>query len=449
VVYTSETGSEIPESGSRVLIFSNNPEQVFAPYTDVTTSPATSSNPVYHYDFADTNLGNRSLLQVTVGAGNYRDYFEHQNRYSAAINYGVHVYNSGTTDIFVRVIGKGYSPNATAGGNSSGASAISEMMNNILAQTNAGTTPVNVRVLPGRGIWVMRTDFDYGGTRPNATNAYAAGVVDFNIEGDQAIVSNIAYRNSRSLGNWAYPGYSVRTYPSGGGSPESRVYKGLFEYPNQISPTGANIVANLSFTVSDSTTSNSELPVKYKRYANSNGTFVPVGDPVEATAWFTNDAPSRDKTASNTPKAYQVGNDMFHIRMPLVSGSLLIDAFKLSSWPNTTATQPNLGNYGVLYHEAVTVTNTGTRPRTFDMTMNNYNFSSSYAYRDWSKTDNSWTWDWSRTTVTTGNPVPTYNKTATYGRFSVEPGETKTYHAYWMLGAPAGGQIRHAVKVTN
>lgn len=440
IVYTTDPGSVA--NPTRQLIFSNNPEQIYAPYTDTTTAPGTTT---YYYDLADNGLGAQSLLQITVPEGQYRDYFEHVNKTGQSLSYAVQVYNPGNTTLVVTLGRKGFTPDA-ASGNSTGASAIADLM-------NSTTAPMTYRVLPGRSVWVLRTDTDYAGTKPNANGKYAAGVVDFDVAGGSALVSNIAYQNARALSRWNYMGFITRAYPSGQGTPESRVYKGLFQYPGQTAPTGAGVTAPIMAVIDDSTTAG-ELPVTYKRYTYNGSQYVPSTNSVPAgtTAWWTNDTPARDKTSASAPIAYMVGSDVFDINLPLApSGSLLVEALKLRSWPNSTATQANIGNYGVQYHESVRVTNNGTRARRVSLTLNNYGSgSSSYAYPDWSKNDGTWTWDYSRTTLTTnaGVTTATYNQTVTYAQFDVPAdGQEHTYEAYYILGAPSGGQLRHAIKV--
>ena len=489
-----------PEAGARQLIFVNNPEQLYSPYTDTFTAP---SSPVTYYDLADVNLGAQSLLQLSLQPGSYRDYFEHVNRYSGAINYGVQIYNPNTTSIKVTLTGKGFNPDS-ASGFSTGASAISEMMNNERPSSASYTAPVTYTVAGGRSLWLLRTDIDYNGARPNNSSKYGAGVVDFEVSLGRAVVSNVAYQTLRNLGSWTYNGYITRKYSSGG-TPESRVYKGLFQYPNQASATGAGVLTSLSFSVDEQTASGSSLPVNYKRYTNSGGTYTPSSTDVPAgTVWWTNDTPSRDKvssqsqtqnasqitvTVNNVPPAYMIGNDMFSIFMPTQwnrtsmtpSASQVVNALTLGSWPNTPAVQPNLGNYGVLYHERITITNNGTRARTVKLTLNNYGSSSgatsSVAYQyglesdpanGGNPTDAAWQWDYCKSTtsvstntatdssttpqtVTTTNTTSVnYDRTVTYGNFSVPAdGQPHTYFAYFMLGAPASGQLRHAAVMGN
>lgn len=433
------TVSYAPEAGARQLLFCNNPEQVYLSYTDTVTGSAT--NGITYYDLADATQGAHSLLQVTVDPGSYRDLFEHVNKTGSTVNYGVQVYNpNSTTPVFVTFYGKGYYGNVTAPGYSTGGQAIAEMLNN-----EAQSSPATYKVYPGRTLWLLRSDVDYSGTRPNSNGTYASGVVDFDLSGGQAIVSNVAYQNLRSLSSWSYMGYVPRAYSAS--TPESRVYKGLLQYPAQISATGAGVVASLSFVVDDSTPAG-ELSVQYPRYTNNgSGTWAPSAATVGGTDWWTNDTPLRDKlndsahpTSTNT-NVFVTGNDMFDINMP--GWSPVVYALQPGSWPNTTATQPNFGNYGVTYHEAITLTNNSQtgKTRTVSVTMYNYGgSSSSVAYRN--VTSGSWTYDYCRNLAN--------GKGVTYGSFSVPPdGLPHTYDLYYILGAPAAGTLRHAVQLTN
>jgi hypothetical protein len=74
-----------PESGpdARQLIFVNNPERLEIGYTDIwsyssggTVFPSVTQG-ITFYDLADSNLGQKSLLQMTITPGKYRDTFEH------------------------------------------------------------------------------------------------------------------------------------------------------------------------------------------------------------------------------------------------------------------------------------------------------------------------------------------------------------------------------------
>ncbi len=446
-----------PVPGARQLIYSNNPEVLGVQFTDPNTG--TSPAPIYYYyDLADGNFGARSLLQIMVEPGSYRDLLEHVNQTGYSLNYGVQIYNpSATGSIFVTTVGKGYWGNAAAGF-STGGRVFSEMLANEALDMRNGVVPRTYRIYPGRTLWLLRSDIDYAGSRPNANRQTATGVVDFDLTGGSAVVSNIAYQNLRNITSWSYSGYITRTtrflstaaIPTTLTSTESRVYKGLYKYPGQTQPTGATVTTNMSFTVSDSTkagltsaagttipdgTGYSELPIQSVRYIRNVGTGVyePTGAVVADTAWWTGNSPSREARA--------VTSDMFNVDMP---GWGMVNTLTLGAWPNTAQTTPNLGNYGVQYNENITVTNTGQRDRIVHFVLNNGGGgSSSLAYLD-----QSGIWNFGNCAAFSAlqNPPPA---TVTYFVLSVPAGQTRTGNATFLVGAPGIGSLRHAVRMAN
>lgn len=452
------TVSYSPEPGARQLIYSNNPEVLGVQFTDSITNAA-SPTTYYYYDLADGNFGAHSILQMTVEPGSYRDLLEHVNQTGYTLNYGVQIYNPSTTDsIFVTLVGKGYWGNAAAGF-STGGRVFSELQNNEAQDALNNIVPRTYRIYPGRTLWLLRSDVDYAGARPNTNRQTATGVVDFDLSGGNAVVSNIAYQNLRNTTSWSYPGYVTRTtrYLSTAATPtilnsvESRVYKGLYKYPGQTQPTGAAVTTTLAFTIDDSTRAGltnasgttipdgtaagySELPIQAVRYIKNTGTGVygPTGASIVDTAWWTGNSPSRESRA--------VSSDMFNIDMP---GWGMVNALTLGAWPNTAQTTPNLGNYGVQYNEKITVTNNGQRDRTVHFVLNNGGGgSSSVAYLD-----QTGTWNFGNCAAFSATQNPPV--TVTYFVLTVPAGQTRTGNATFIVGAPGIGTLRHAVRMAN
>ncbi|MBC8103721.1 MAG: hypothetical protein H7Z41_14195 [Cytophagales bacterium] len=429
VSYSPEAGAE-----ARQLIFVNNPERLEIGYTDVynytvsgTVFPSVTQG-VTFYDLADPNLGQKSVLQMTLAAGKYRDTFEHVWNFSRAtvpasaanpIAYGVQIFNPNSYSIRVTLAGRGFRTGFAAG----------QPYLDLFAEKAQNPLGTRYTVRPGRSLWLMRTDVDYG-TRPINSGNFFSGVLDFDVEDGPSVVTHLAYQNLRALTNWSDMGYVPRTNSnSTTPAPESRVYKGLMTYPDQAgggfnTPAPGSVVTNLRFTVGSGTPSG-EMPVQYPRYENrGDGTFVPLSNVTSGTAWFTHNIPSRNSNV--------VASDMFDINMP---GFGTVFALAPTTRINTGISQGNIANWGVTYHDSITVTNNDTRDRTFALTLNNNGGGGSpIAYLDG-------TGIWKITTLNT--------VAFSYYPFTVAPGETKTVDGYFVLGCPAVGTLRHAVRLLN
>ncbi|MBC7804963.1 MAG: hypothetical protein H7145_02315, partial [Akkermansiaceae bacterium] len=91
--------------------------------------------------------------------------------------------------------------------------------------------------------------------------------------------------------------------------------------------------------------------------------------------------------------------------------------------------------WGIIYRDVVTLTNNGTRDRTFSLTLNNSSGSGSpIAYKDVAGV-------WQQVLVR-ATPV-------TYYTVTVPAGTTQTVEGTFTLGCPGVGTLRHAVVVTN
>jgi hypothetical protein len=324
-------------------------------------------------------------------------------------------------------------------------------------------------------------DFPSGGVVPSGN--FFSGVVDFDIAGGPAQVSNFAYQSfdetffARAtvvipppfnafvdLSGPQYMGFITRRYAAGTTpAPETRTYKGLMTYPvvsasgvaqGGTAPAGGGVLATLSYTINDSTTAG-DLRVTYPRYINdSNGTLnryspsntvapasIPATtDPTVVTTayWYTGNVPIRDtnytRDSGNNITNFGiqvVANDMFDIQTP---GYGTLYALFQSNTPNTIFGQFNVGNWGVIYHDAITVTNNGTINRTFALKLNNNGGSSPLAYR-------TGTGAWQGTTVST-SPF-------TYSTFTVPAGQTVTTDAYYVIGCPAVTTLKHTLTLVT
>ncbi len=426
-----------PDPGnSRQLIFVNNPERLELGYTDAVAG-SVDFGTTYN-DLADLTLGQKAIQRIMLDPGNYRDLFEHVYNLTRAttpasatksISYAVLLRNPNTDPLFVTLYGKGFTV-GTAGGQP-----LIDVFNSSDAQT--------YEVGPGRLIWLLRSDVDFGGTRPVNPGNFFSGVVDFDVSGGTCEVTNIAYQSLPAVTGKRYcnlytvadyyarlaqiadMGFVTRRY-SAAAAPESRVYKGLMSYPNTPG-VGAGVVTNLTFAVDDTTVAG-ELPVTYAQYVAdpSTGVYGPSATAtVSGTGWYTHNTPLRD---TGTIKV--VGGDMFDIAMP---GFGRVFALAPTVAPNTPFRQGNIGNWGIIYRDVVTLINNGAASRVFKLTLNNSSGSGSpIAYRDVSGA-------WQQTVVRSAI-FPYYTVT-------VPAGTSQTVEGTFTLGCPGVGTIRHAVSV--
>jgi hypothetical protein len=177
--------------GTRQLIFVNNPERLEVGFTDTVIGSQTFG--VTFNDLADADQGKKAILQQTIQPGSYRNLFEHVYNLSRAttplaannpIHYGICLYNPNKTAISVTVYGKAF----VAGTN--GGQPLAELLN--AAQTNpTGTT---LTVFPAQTVWVFRSDVDIVPAVSVPPGSFFSGVVDFDVAGGPAVVSNLAYQ---------------------------------------------------------------------------------------------------------------------------------------------------------------------------------------------------------------------------------------------------------------
>ncbi len=424
--------------GARKLIFVNNPERLEVGFTD--TVPGSATFGFTYSDLADGEIGRKSILNMNLEPGSYRNLFEHVYNITRSavpitasnpISYGVVLFNPGFTNLTVNVQGKGF-VTGTAGGQP-----FVDLFNNSVSET--------ITLRPFRFLWILRSDTDYAGTKPINPGSFFSGVVDFDVSGGSFKVLNLAYQDfnqvfpfleatakpteqpAKALADAEYSGFVTRRYTLTA-APESRVYKGLMAYPN-APESGTGVTTNLSFAVDDATVVGA-LPVTYPQYVRDTvtGVFAPSATVnVPGTGWFTHNTPLRD-----TATAKVVGNDMFNVLMP---GYGTVYALAPSYTPNSPFSQANVGNWGVIYRDVITLTNNGTRDRNFSLTLNNSSGSGSpIAYKDAASV-------WQQVLVR-ATPV-------TYYTVTVPAGTSQTVEGTFTLGCPGVGTLRHAVVVTN
>lgn len=424
------------EAGARQLIFVNNPEKLVLRYKETTTSPTLGTT---FDDLADTGQGQKAIFQMTLGAGSYRDNFEHVYRgyldsadltalgTAPPANYAIHLYNPNDAPILVTLVGKGFRP-GTEGGRP-----LAEMLNAEQPGNAAYVAPVTYRIAAKRTLWLMRTDIDYGGARPlpqSSSGTFFSGAVDFDVTGGPFVITHLAYQNFRSITSWSDTGFVTRTN-AGSAAPESRVYKGLMMHPTEETSPGT-VVTNLTFTVGPDTAAGTELPVSYPQFVNIGGGNYAASPTaaINANFWVTHNIPSR--------RTDSVSDDMFDTEMP---GFGTVFALRPVVAVNTPFVQANIANWGITYHQAVTVVNNDTRNRTFALTLNNFATSGSNI----TYLNNAGSWVYTRLQGTgTGSNAP-----LPYRTFTVPAGSSSKIDGYFILGSPSVGTMRQAVQVTN
>ena len=430
IVYTPQ--------GDRQLIFVNNPERIELGYTDNIAGSETQG--VLYNDLGDAALGRKALLKMMIPQGKYRDSFEHVWNYTRAttpaaarnpVNYGVVLRNPNSTSVTVTLRGKGFTNDST------GSKPFVELFN--------GSTTQTVTLPGGRFIWLIRSEADYGNTRSVPAGNFFSGVVDFDLAGAPCEIMNIVYQSSAAVAGTVtspkvivgldttvrqldYTGFVTRRYSdTTTPAPESRVYKGLMMAPN-TDTSGSDVVANAAFTISDATPAG-ELPVTYPQYLKNTttGAWQPSATIVSDTAWLTHNTPLRDNATRKV-----VASDMFDFETPEFG---TVYALQETTAQNTPFKQANIANWSVIYHDAITVTNTGTRSRNVSLTLANQGGGGSpIAYRDNNGV-------WQRTALST--------TAFTYRTFTVPAGQSVNIEGVFTLGSPAVGTIRHAVQVTT
>lgn len=428
-----------PEAGQRQLIFVNNPEKIVLRYKESVTSSPTFGT--IFDDLADPGRGQKALFRMTLEPGNYRDNFEHVYRgyldsgdpslgTAAPAHYAVHLYNPNSVPIIVTIVGKGFRT-GTEGGRP-----LADMLNAEQIGNRSYVAPVTYRIAAKRSLWLMRTDIDYGRSRPlnqSTQGTFFSGAVDFDVSGGPFIVTHLAYQSFRSLTNWADMGFIARTNATATNTsapPESRVYKGLMAHPTEETSPGG-VVTNLTFTVNANTPAG-ELPVTYPKYVDIGGrNFAESStETIDASFWVTHNIPSRRSDA--------VSNDMYDTLMP---GFGTVWALSPVVAPNTPFREANIANWGIMYHDAVTVVNNDTKDRRFSLTLNNFSTSGgNIAYLS-----NAGVWEYRRLQGVGGaNPQP-----FAYRTFTVPAGTVQKVDAYFILGSPSVGTVRHALEVSN
>lgn len=366
----SGTLASSTQQGTR-LLYVNNPE------------------PLVPGDLANSG---RSIFRYSLNAGSNRAFFEHVNKTGSTINYGVFLYNPGSSTVTVTRTRKSWS----AGSFTIGGPALATFLN--------GSENTTLTLPPGGSGWIYRSDLIGS---PAAPNQYFTGAVDFSHNG-QVIAQNLAFTGSAANlpGSYTYLGYVTGVRE---GVPQHRVDKGV-----SLTPAAS---LSLNVTVPNATTG--PVPVTYTPGGATNCPTTPR----TASTWRTNYPHTKDGAA--------VGGDMITLTTP--EGNL-IGPCANSPYGGGL---PNLGNYGVLYTVNVRVANNSGAPRRMTLTMSRAGGvgNTFVAYRNVGAS-----------MFTSG--VANGSASLTYLDFTAATG-TNTYTGYYALGAPATGNIDQTLRVAG
>lgn len=420
---------------NRKLVFVNNPEEIHA--------EAGACDLADNLAVGGTYCG-RSIHRITGAIGNYRNWWEHINKTNRSIGYGVKLYNPGPNSATVTVKGKGFTLNA----GSLGGKEFVDMFNSY------GSTVYTVN--PTNTLWVYQTPTN----NHIVQGQFFAGVVDFNISGQGLIMDNVAY-DSNLNPSLVYIGYITRVM---GAVHESLVYKGL-------SSTTEVLASNVNFTVSDLDQSG-RLNVRYPLYNMPQQNVIPstegycstslspycqgdIGGYSESSttrdSWITHISP--DPNDPNPKRQNAVTTDIATLYMPGLPSSCTLETAN----PSTTCFEispfykwyyndfaawkyPNWGNWAIHYKLSGSITNTGTRTRTFHIGIR-ADGNAPIAYKGQDGV-------WRQFLMTKADPANP-NDYFPYSYLSVNSGQTLNYNADVILSGPGSGTFENLFKLTN
>ena len=369
---------------SRKLIFVNNPELLIAD------------------DFADNGTTPYSLYTLTLRNGqNYRDFAEHINDFSLSgrrnIGYGFMFKNNGNTNVRVTIKRKsGGNPCAIGGG-----AFFADVFSN---QTGA----FDVRTIgPGAQAFVALT-----GTAPNfaVTGGCISSVADFDVSGGDLTMHHLVYSDARNIATnaSAYVAMDYVTSPA----QTARYYKGISDF--------TAVTARVSFTLNNSDV-NKAMPMQYREYT---GRFT------DNLIWLSN------INAGHRPEAMDSDLVTFNFQRTGAPtwnfGPRTLDGFN----PPTIA---NLGNWGVVYRNEVSISNPTQFNRTVDLRIIPAISTTEklhLAYFDPSRAQ-SW-----QSSMLTGRSSPgDLSHDFTYASCAIPAGTTRTCTGFFVIGGPSTADL--------
>jgi hypothetical protein len=420
IQYVTTAGTE-----NRKLIFVNNPEEIRAE--------------AKFCDLADEgSIGGSArcakvLHRLNQVSGNFRNWYEHTNKTSSNINYGVRIYNPGPGCVDIAVKGKGSVTNAVF------------LAGKEFVDLFSKPKPFSTRI--------CATEQTYISLVQNIPpRNFFAGVVDFNVIGGDVVIDNLAYA-ARPAPSTAYMGYDRRVV---GGVHESLVYKG-------ISPHSEAVASQVDFTFGDQDP-DGILKVAYKFFkpfasapaeiSNAGRCETGKNPPCFGSAGIFEDQPTVvdnwvthivvDPFDRNPRRTRAVQTDNVTLYMPgygsgclgkgfEVSGCLPITSEFLHYYPDFSRwLYPNWANWGVVYRVKGLLKNQGQNSRVFNLSIRPDGHTA-IAYR---ASDGIWR-------QARLEKIEYENRSFTYFSKVLGPGETYSYEAMLVLSGPASGTLEN------
>ncbi len=412
---------------NRHLIFVNNPEEIHASakYCDVADAISVSGNQC-----------GVSLFRHFSVMGSFRNWFEHTNKTSRELSYGVRLYNPGPQTAVVSIQGVGTNSDSVSRGGDE------------FVQLFAGVGKRTFEIPPGKSAWLTRIS-------KIPVGKFFVGAIDFSVSHQPLILDNLAYFSEPAPSTIAM-GFTERVL---GNVREGLVYKGV--------ASGSEAWAqNVDFQFDDAD-GIGNLNVKYRRlllpadanYAECLPSQKPfcqghVGElsahSIVTPSWITHIAP--DPFDANPKRKLAVVSDMVSFWVPGLPNGCVLGAsdepnecFEVSHrylWKVGPAEEklfPNLGNWAVHYKVSGVLKNTGSRARTVHFGLK-ADGNSPIAYRSSASR-------WQQKALKKASQAET--DYFPYGVFVVPAGASVPYSVELVLSGPGAGTLENLVRLTN
>ncbi len=332
-----KTNRQCAAGEGRALLYTNNPEALI------------------RSDLADSGGTPFSIHTVNVNAGRYRSFASHianSGIVGGNIGYALVFRNTGFANATLRVRAKSAVDSCNPNGNGGG-EIFTQVFNNYdLAVENYTIGPGQNKFLPITGSFPNYT---------MATSSCPNMLVDFDTSGSTLQVLHIAYRDARNI-NTNFASYVPMNYITGpsvlpGLPPEDRFYKGV----NQNNAA----ILRAATTISASSTVGSRIPVSYTAY-NGATQFRDFGSQsVFDRTWWSNINPGGQNGLASTA----MNSDVFSFTFTRThQGNTTTRVFSPTTFDGT-GRYHNLGNWGVVYQNEITVTNTSSASRTIEFVL--------------------------------------------------------------------------------
>jgi len=362
------------------LIFVNNPEKIL------------------NDDLAD--VSGKIIYEQSIQSGKYWDFFEHQNCTNSTLGYAVEIKNPNSHSAHITLLGEGFVASAE------GAKPFVQLQNAL-----PGTKQVRLTLAPHQTYVIFRKDNTSG-----SDNIFC-GVIAFSVHSQNPlIIQNLAYHDFKSINpNAVYEGYITRVV---GTTNDSRLYKGELS-ASVVKLTGAK------FSIDDSMSPGTILPVSYKSYYESGSSFIQSGSSTVFTqGWVSNITPNKVPSAICTDMV-SIDTPQYGVIYPLVKSDASAVGY------------PNIGNWGVVYSISASIKNRGTAPHSVSFVLSGgQEWASSIAYTNQNIRE------WRDAQITNTSPLTVVTE-------KIPPHTTKILSCRFILGGSSGGKLLNQFIVDN